>query len=116
MKVDPCRNKGVDDLCCDGSNEAVCEDNPSIISGTDIGVGWLMTGFVVKCSELYRETKRCGTFIEIHKPYSEVIEDELEITRAYSDGFTTDFISTKNLCAGRYEFWLVIRTRNGSIL
>ena len=31
-------------------------------------------------------------------------------------GFNTQYISTKNLCTGRYEFWLVVRTRNGSIL
>ena len=47
MKVDPCRSKGENDLCCDGTNDAVCEDNTSIISGTDIGVAWLMTGYVL---------------------------------------------------------------------
>jgi hypothetical protein len=116
MKVDPCRNKGDNDLCCDGSNEAVCEDNTSITSGTDIGVAWLMTGFVMKCSETYKATGRCGTYIEIHKPNSQDLEEELEITRAFSSGFATEFISTKNLCAGRYEFWMVLRTRNGKIL
>lgn len=33
LKIDPCRNKGDNDLCCDGTNEAVCEDNPSISAG-----------------------------------------------------------------------------------
>ena len=30
MFVDPCREKGTSDLCCDGSNENVCEDNTTI--------------------------------------------------------------------------------------
>ena len=77
MKVDPCRNKGSNDLCCDGSNEAVCEDNTSIVSGTDIGIAWLTTGYVLLCSDLYKDTKKCGTFIEIHKPNDETIVEEL---------------------------------------
>ena len=78
MKVDPCRGKGLNnDLCCDDSNEAVCEDNTSIVSGTDIGVAWLMTGYVMQCSELYKDTGTCGTYIEIHKPNNETKEDEL---------------------------------------
>ena len=53
---------------------------------------------------------------EIHKPNHSKIEEEYLITRTHSDGFSTEFISTKNLCAGRYEFWWVIRSRNGSTL
>jgi hypothetical protein len=59
---------------------------------------------------------QCGTYIEIHKPNNPEIEDFYEITTSYSSGFKTEFLSTKNLCAGRYEFWLVIRSRNGSTL
>lgn len=33
LKVDPCRNRGDNDLCCDGNNEAVCEDFPYISGG-----------------------------------------------------------------------------------
>eukprot|EP00347_Sterkiella_histriomuscorum_P005005 403358265 len=116
MKVDPCRNKGSNDLCCDGSNEAVCEDNPSFISGTDIGVAWLTSGYVMRCSDIYKDTGKCGTFIEIHKPNRPEIVEQLQILSSIESGFSTEFISTKNLCAGRYEFWFVLRTRNGSIL
>ncbi|CDW82499.1 UNKNOWN [Stylonychia lemnae] len=116
MKVDPCRNMGTTDLCCDGSNEAACEDNTSIVSGTDIGIAWLTTGYVLICSDLYQDTKKCGTFIEIHKPNDETIVEELQILTSIASGFSTEFISTKNLCAGRYEFWFILRTRNGSIL
>lgn len=31
-------------------------------------------------------------------------------------GFNTQYISTKNLCTGRYEFWVVVRTRTGRYL
>lgn len=27
MRVDPCRGKGDNDLCCESANEAICEDN-----------------------------------------------------------------------------------------
>ena len=38
------------------------------------------------------------------------------IQDTYASGFKTEFISTKNLCAGRYEFWFVVRSMNGSTL
>ena len=58
----------------------------------------------------------CGTFIEIHKPNCPYIEEAMEISSTYASGFKTEFISTKNLCSGRYEFWFVVRSRNGSTL
>lgn len=58
----------------------------------------------------------CGSYIEIHKPNHSEIEDALPISKKYSSGFSTEFISTKSLCAGRYEFWFVVRSRNGSTL
>jgi hypothetical protein len=116
MKVDPCRKYGINDLCCNGSNESVCEDNTTITSGADIGVAWFVNGMIMQCSIQYTERALCGTYIEIHKPNSPKIEEELMIQKTYSDGYSTEFISTKNLCAGRYEFWFVIRSRNGSTL
>ena len=116
MRVDPCRQNGINDLCCDGSNEAVCEDNTIINSGTDIGIAWFVNGYILHCDERYKELLVCGTYIEIHKPNDPTIEDALEISKTYSSGFSTEFISTKSLCAGRYEFWYVVRQRNGSTL
>lgn len=54
MLVDPCRSKA-NDLCCDGSSESVCEDNTRITSGTDIGLAWFVNGFILRCSQLYRD-------------------------------------------------------------
>jgi len=116
MLVDPCRLYGISDLCCDGSNESVCEDNTIIQSGTDISVAWFTNGFVMRCSEKYEELLVCGTYIEIHKPNDPQIEEAYMISKTFSSGFSTEFISTKNLCAGRYEFWWVARSRNGSTL
>ena len=47
LRVDPCKSKGDNDLCCDGNNEAVCEDNPYISSGRDIAVAWFVGGYIV---------------------------------------------------------------------
>lgn len=46
IKVNPCAGR-VDDLCCDGTSEAVCGDNTIITSGTDIGIAWFTNGFVI---------------------------------------------------------------------
>mmetsp|Transcript_40128 Transcript_40128/g.38635 ORF Transcript_40128/g.38635 Transcript_40128/m.38635 type:complete len:160 (+) Transcript_40128:36-515(+) len=82
----------------------------------DIGVAWFMSGYVMQCSTLYTVTGECGTYLEIHQPNNETILQELRITSNYANGFKTEFISRKNLCVGKYEFWMVLRTRNGRIL
>ena len=40
----------------------------------------------------------------------------MAISATFASGLKTEFISTKNLCAGRYEFWFVVRSMNGSTL
>ena len=108
MRVDPCATRVTDDLCCDGSNEGACEDNPEFESGTDIGVAWFLNGYVLHCGETYQETGQCGTYLEIHRPADPTIIDEQQIERSYESGYATEFVSTKKLCAGRYEFWYVV--------
>mmetsp|Transcript_16054 Transcript_16054/g.27074 ORF Transcript_16054/g.27074 Transcript_16054/m.27074 type:complete len:133 (+) Transcript_16054:711-1109(+) len=115
MKIDPCASKR-NALCCQESNESVCEDNIVIISGKDVPIAWFMSGFVVQCSTVYSKRGNCGTYIEIHKPNNPYIEEEVRIVESYQSGFNTQYISTKNLCSGRYEFWIVVRSRNGSVL
>ncbi len=117
MIVDPCRGRGIDgDLCCDAANEGVCTDNPTIESGNDMSVAWFLNAFVFHCSDEYSNTKECGTFLEIHQPEDPRVIDDVQITRLYESGYATEFISSKKLCAGRYEVWYVVRTRNGSVL
>ena len=115
IKVNPCVNK-TSDQCCQGANEAVCEDNTNVTAGTDVGIAWFMTGYVMQCSPLFTQRGSCGTYLEIHKPNNETIVEELMITTFIANGFNTEFMSSRNLCAGRYEIWLVVRSRNGSIL
>ena len=115
IRVDPCRFKS-NELCCEESNESVCEDNTTIISGKDVPVAWFISGYVIQCSIKFAKLGTCGTYIEIHRPNNPKIEEELMLTKDYSSGFHTQYISTKNMCTGRYEFWMVVRTINGSIL
>ena len=75
MRIDPCANKN-NALCCQESNESVCEDNLVVISGKDVPIAWFMSGFVVQCSETYSKLGNCGTYIEIHKPNNPKIEEE----------------------------------------
>lgn len=115
MRVNPCANK-INALCCQQSNESVCEDNTTIISGKDLPIAWFVGGFIVQCSIAYDKREACGTYIEIHRPNNPYIEEAVQIRIPYMSGFNTQYISTKNVCTGRYEFWMVVRTRNGSIL
>ena len=58
IRIDPCKGLGIDnDMCCDGTNEGPCQDNPIIESGTEVVIAWFMNEFVVHCSELYKNTK-----------------------------------------------------------
>jgi len=40
-------------MCCDGTNESVCEDNIIISSGEDLGIAWFTNGFVMQCGGVY---------------------------------------------------------------
>lgn len=115
MRIDPCANKN-NPLCCQSSNQDTCEDNTLVVGGGDLPVAWFFNGFVVRCSEEYEKVGQCGTYLEVHKPNSNEIIDETPILIHYHDGFQMQYVSTKNLCAGRYEIWAVVRTRYGNIL
>ena len=52
MKVNPCKNKR-SALCCQESNESVCEDNIIITSGKDVPVAWFIGGYIIQCSQEY---------------------------------------------------------------
>lgn len=76
MRINPCAGKS-SALCCEGSNESVCEDNTTIVSGKDVPLSWFMNGFVLKCSIPYDKKGSCGTYVEIHRPNNPKIEDEI---------------------------------------
>ena len=117
MLVDPCRGRGNNnDFCCDGANQGACQDFPIIESGTDMSVAWFVNGYILHCSDDYKNTKECGTYLEIHRPDDSRTIESVQIVRLYESGYATEFISTKKLCAGRYEVWFVSRTRNGRVL
>jgi len=106
IMIDPC--KGRTQYCCD--TLAVCEmDNTDIISGNymitiggDLEAAWFTNNFIPFCENEFNNAD-CGSFLEIHLPASGVIIYQLKLTSYYINGFKTVFLSTKNLCAGRYE-------------
>ena len=75
LRVNPCANKR-NPLCCQTSNEDVCEDNLVIVSGKDLPIAWFMSGFVVQCSIPYDKLGECGTYLEIHKPNDPKVVDQ----------------------------------------
>ena len=47
-------------------------------------------------------------------PSNPLIIQEKQITSLYNSGYKTIFLSTKSLCSGRYELWIVIRKDQGA--
>ena len=77
----------------------------------DLWVAWFLNGYTVQCEGLFAGNKECGTFLEVHRPADITVLVELRITRHYEDGFGMELVSMAGICAGRYELWLVVRTR-----
>lgn len=106
-------NERNSDMCCDATNEGACDDFPEFESGEDMTVSWFTNSYILHWSTIFKNHGEWGTYIEIHRPTDSRTIESVEITKMYRSGFSTEFISTKNLCAGRYELWFVLRTRNG---
>ncbi len=112
IMINPCKN--FKQFCCDGL--AICqEDNPEIIAGGDLEIAWSTNNLIPLCANEFNNSS-CGMFLEIHMPGNPNILTEFQINKYYINGFDTIFITTKKLCSGRYEFWLVSRMRAGKFL
>ncbi|KAM3137083.1 hypothetical protein pb186bvf_010811 [Paramecium bursaria] len=93
-----------------------CLDYPIMTQGPD----FLLTitysyGFTVQCQLLWELKQVCGTFIEIHKYLNKEILQQIQL-QDFSLQNLGIYISTKDLLPGRYEIWLVFRSRIGSII
>ncbi len=75
-----------------------------------------MNGYTVICGNDFESTSSCGTFLEIHRPGNATILSSTTLSTHSLEGFMMAFISTKTICAGRYEVWLAIATRAGRFL
>lgn len=115
MKINPCEGRTTD-LCCDATNEGACGDDTVFESGEDMVVAWFTNGYIFHCSDVFEKTNNWGTYIEIHRPTDYRVIEFIQVEQLYRSGYSTEFISTKQLCAGRYELWFVIRSRNGKAL
>ena len=77
-------------------------------------MAYVLNNFLPHCDGDFENT--CGTFIEIHMPDNDLILESILIKRSFSSGYRTVFISTKNLCSGKYEVWMVIRMKENNFL
>lgn len=87
-----------------------------IIADEDLLLAWKTNNYIIACSNEFLYYQLCGTYLEIHRPLDPIIFQELEIDRNNLDDFTISYISTKGLCAGKYEIWFVFRSQSGFIL
>ena len=99
--------------CCDNLSQCPTE-NTNVIGKKDLEVAYIINNFLPFCTGNFENY--CGTFLEIHTPGSEIILQEIQISKTFSSGFQTLFLSTKKLCAGKYEIWMVMRMRGVNYL
>jgi hypothetical protein len=65
-------------------------------------IAWISNNFVPICENEFNNDD-CGSFLEIHMPGNSKILYKYKISDYYVNGFKTVFLSTKQLCAGKYE-------------
>ena len=119
IRIEPCRvavltgNRLAN--CCDNTNEANCQDNPSIDAGEDMQIAYFQNAHIPTClGTIFETDPNCGTFIEVHRVNDVTVVSDLPLTKGdTTQGFRSAYIDTTRLCAGDYELWWVVRTRAG---
>ena len=111
LLISPCPVSNV--YCCQGKGEAACQENLVVPGGSSLIVVWSSNNLVVTCDNEFAESTECGTFLELHRPGKFTALYIERVTEHYANGFQTQFLSTKSACAGGYEVWWVVRTREG---
>eukprot|EP01017_Pseudomicrothorax_dubius_P005143 TRINITY_DN11215_c0_g1_i1.p1 TRINITY_DN11215_c0_g1~~TRINITY_DN11215_c0_g1_i1.p1 ORF type:complete len:227 (+),score=32.01 TRINITY_DN11215_c0_g1_i1:195-875(+) len=115
IKVDPCRLLKPQ-FCIEGANEALYTNQFNVTGGGDLLVAWFLNVYTIKCGNEFAESDECGTFLEVHRPFDERVLASTRIVLDYSDGYAFDYISLRDICAGRYEIWFVFRMPIGRFI
>ena len=85
-------------------------------AGPDLHIGWAINNTLLHCANEFQHQTWCGSFLEIHRPLNATILSQKRITKYSSQNYSFDYLSTKNICAGKYEVWFVFRTSIGYVL
>ena len=110
--INPCKN--FQQYCCENYAKCQEENELNITAKKDLELAYVLNNFLPHCEGVFDSI--CGAFIEIHMPGSDLILESILIERSFSSGYRTIFISTKNLCSGKYEVWMVIKTKTMNFL
>jgi hypothetical protein len=63
----------------------------------------MTNNFIPQCENEFNNDQ-CGTFLEFHMPGNPQIIKDFKIKGKYHlNGYSSMFLSTKDLCSGRYE-------------
>lgn len=128
IKIEPCKEKY--QYCCE--DLAICGDDiidlggekttsdgevtiDAVEGGGDIDIAWIANGFLPTCIGDF-EDENCGSFLEIHRPGSDEALYKKKLETAYTSGYKTAYLSTKTVCAGRYDIFFVFKIRGSSNL
>lgn len=50
------------------------------------------------------------------RPLNKTIIADYKINKIFEEDYFFFYLSTKDLCAGKYELWYVVRSRVGSVI
>ena len=91
------------DGCISNFNETTSISAFNVTGGKDILFGINVQKYTISCNVVYALAQDCGTFIEIHRPFDERIIEQNSVNYTEPGQYYFDYLTTKNLCAGKYE-------------
>lgn len=113
--VNPCVGQ-TEELCEGNASPGTLSDEYAIKATNDLLVAWYMNNYIFQCGNEFKDLDSCGTFLEIHRPFDVSIIEDVRLSKNSIEKIEFTYLSTKKLCAGKYEIWFVFRTRIGNIL
>lgn len=76
--------------------------------------------YLLECNEQWELIIKCGTFLEVHKPFNPQILMQIDLTKGAwltdANNINLTNIVVKTLCAGLYHLWLVYYSRSGQVI
>lgn len=105
------------------NTESTCNKNDTSIkminSADDI---WLCfdSFYLLACNQLWQLVSKCGTFIEVHRPFDDAILSSFNLEEVSwvmdENGVKIINMDVSRLCGGTYHLWLVYYSRMGKFL
>lgn len=84
-----------------------------------IEVAFSQNAYIVQCGGVWKDSRRCGTFLEIHTPGDDTVLAEVKLAGQFTNGYRQTILSTqyqgradRTLCSGPHEVRMRVVERN----